>query len=296
MLDFRSPFLELSVLKSLALFVLVLLIPLSRPAQDSAMPRYDDSAEGFRQQLEGLVAAKKGGNEASLRVLLDALAVPNADEWIATRFSTADVPRLQKDYPLFLAGFQKHLAAILENAARLPGWEMVVKPSEIPNPPASSGPESEIPHPTQPIAVENVRYGPAHPEDPPSRSWVNSFVYLEGRFRYVGGTYPFWSEGLQQIRRPQATLYNMRSAQLIHMANPDYPKKAKKAHVEGTVRLHAIIGKDGVPRDLTVLSGDPLLTASALKAVRKWRYQATLLEGHPVEVTTTINVIFALHH
>jgi protein TonB len=86
------------------------------------------------------------------------------------------------------------------------------------------------------------------------------------------------------------------SARLVHKVSPEYPKKARKKHVEGVVRLHAIIGKDGAVRELAVISGDPLLTDAALKAVRQWRYMPTLLNGEPVEVDTTIDVNFVLNH
>jgi protein TonB len=33
---------------------------------------------------------------------------------------------------------------------------------------------------------------------------------------------------------------------------------------------------------------------AAMDAVREWRYQPTLLNGEPVEVETTISVIFSL--
>jgi protein TonB len=45
---------------------------------------------------------------------------------------------------------------------------------------------------------------------------------------------------------------------------------------------------------LSVISGHPLLIQAALDAVRQWRYQPTLLNGDPVEVDTTITVIFAV--
>ncbi len=283
---------------SLATLISILTLSVVAQAQTPQKSSYPDSAEGFRQQLEDLISSYKSGNQAVFHDELDALAVPNANDWIAAHFSPADIPNLQRDYPLSLAGFLRHLTWVVENAAHLPGWEMVVKPSELPNPPATAGSEAEIPMPAQPLMVENFRYGPAHPEDPPDRSWVNSFVYVVGRFRYVGGTYPFWAEGLQQIRRPQAGkgALSVRSARLVHKVSPKYPKEARKQHVEGVVRLHAIIGKNGAPRELTVLSGDPLLTDAALKAVRKWRYEPTLLMGQPVEVDTTIDVIFALNH
>lgn len=269
-------------------------------AQTAANPGYADSADGFRQQLNDLIAAKKSGDASALRSQLDALAILNANDWIAAHFSPADAAKLQPQYPFFLAGFQKFLTGVIEDAAHLPGWDMTVTTSELPKPPATTGPESELPVPTSPVDVKNFRYGPAHPEDNLVRSWVNSFVYVEGRFRYVGGTYPFWSEGLQQIRRPQAgpltAPMNVHSARILHKVSPKYPKEARKKHVEGVVRMHAIIGKDGAIRELTVISGDQLLTDAALKAVRQWRYTPMILNGEPVEVDTTIDVSFALNY
>jgi len=77
--------------------------------------------------------------------------------------------------------------------------------------------------------------------------------------------------------------------------SPKYPNKARKERVQGVVRLHAIIGKDGTLHGLSVISGPALLTDAALQAVRQWRYEATLLKGEPVEVDTTIDVIFTLN-
>ena len=57
----------------------------------------------------------------------------------------------------------------------------------------------------------------------------------------------------------------------------------------------AIIGKDGAITSLEVMSGHPLLQQAALDAVRQWRYQPTLLNGEPVDVDTTIDVIFSLN-
>lgn len=84
------------------------------------------------------------------------------------------------------------------------------------------------------------------------------------------------------------------SARLIFQPKPEYPPLAKMARIQGTVRLEAIISKDGTIQDLRVLSGHPLLVKSALEAVQRWRYQPTLLNGEPVEVVTEIDVNFTL--
>lgn len=75
---------------------------------------------------------------------------------------------------------------------------------------------------------------------------------------------------------------------------PIYPIDAKKAGVQGTVVLDAIIGKDGSIHDLNVVSGPDMLQQAALDAVNSWRYRPYMLNGKPVEVRTKINVIFTL--
>jgi len=88
---------------------------------------------------------------------------------------------------------------------------------------------------------------------------------------------------------------NVQAARILNRVQPTYPPLARQTRIAGTVRLHAIISKDGTIQQLEVLSGHPLLQQAALDAVRQWRYQPTLLNGDPVEVDTTIDVIFSLN-
>jgi protein TonB len=94
----------------------------------------------------------------------------------------------------------------------------------------------------------------------------------------------------QRIRRGGDVV----AANLIRKIQPVYPAIAKSARIQGTVILHAVISKDGSVQDLQYMSGPPLLVQSALDAVRQWKYRPTLLNGEPVEVDTTIQVIFTL--
>jgi protein TonB len=84
------------------------------------------------------------------------------------------------------------------------------------------------------------------------------------------------------------------AALLIHRVDPVYPKLAQQIRVSGTVELNGIVGADGHIRELHAASGHPLLVPAALDAVRQWVYRPTLLHGQPVEVITTITVIFRL--
>jgi protein TonB len=87
---------------------------------------------------------------------------------------------------------------------------------------------------------------------------------------------------------------DVQSASLVKQVTPEYPGIAKSAHVAGTVTLHAIISKDGSIERLEYVSGPPLLMASAMSAVKEWRYRPTMLNGQPVEVDTTVQVVFSL--
>ena len=81
---------------------------------------------------------------------------------------------------------------------------------------------------------------------------------------------------------------------LIRKVNPSYPALARQARIQGTVLLQAVISKDGSIEGLKVLSGHPMLTGSAIEAVKQWKYKPYILNGEPVEVDTQITVNFTL--
>ena len=74
---------------------------------------------------------------------------------------------------------------------------------------------------------------------------------------------------------------------------PVYPGDVR---ISGTIVLNAVIGATGRVESLNVVSGPVMLQQSALEAVRQWTFQPYLLNGMPVEVETTINVVFAPGH
>jgi protein TonB len=60
------------------------------------------------------------------------------------------------------------------------------------------------------------------------------------------------------------------------------------------VRFKILIGKDGSVSSIQLISGHPLLVEAARKAVARWTYRLTLLNGEPVEVATQVDVNFVL--
>ena len=84
------------------------------------------------------------------------------------------------------------------------------------------------------------------------------------------------------------------SGNLLTKAVPVYPPEAKKAKIQGTVVLSVVIGDDGNVKNIQVVSGPDELQQSSIDAVRQWTYKPYLLNGEPVEVKTTVNVIYML--
>jgi protein TonB len=95
--------------------------------------------------------------------------------------------------------------------------------------------------------------------------------------------------------KKRISLGHIEAASLIHRVEPVYPPLPLQLHREGRVELHAIIATDGSIQALEAVSGDPLFYASALAAVREWRYRPTYLDGQAVEVDTQISVIYTLN-
>ena len=81
---------------------------------------------------------------------------------------------------------------------------------------------------------------------------------------------------------------------LVASVPPNYPEVARLAGIEGDVTLRVLIGDDGTVRDLRPVLGPPVLARAAMRAVEQWRYAPALVDGHPVDVVTTVTFAFHL--
>jgi periplasmic protein TonB len=102
-------------------------------------------------------------------------------------------------------------------------------------------------------------------------------------------------DGAKTDVRPGQTrlaVSHLSEAQLVNRVEPMYPHVAAIAGIQGQVKLHAIIARDGSVQSLNAISGHPLLVRAALDAVGQWRYRPYYLNGVAVEVETFITVNF----
>jgi len=81
---------------------------------------------------------------------------------------------------------------------------------------------------------------------------------------------------------------------LIYRVAPTYPQEAIDQKIEGTVKIHLIIGRNGRVKNLRVVTGPAALHQAALDAAVHWRYIPALRNGEPVETEEDISVIFHL--
>jgi hypothetical protein len=243
------------------------------PVPAGTSTTYSDSADGLRAQFTDLIRIARSNDQAAFRAALDSLGVPGGERWFAAHFDTRFHAKLQQDYADALSKYQSHVSWVMVNFAKFDDLGIAVQPSEMPAPLAESGFESLLPRPIDQVKIENYRFSstssdPKH--GPPS--WVSSFVYVGGRFRYVGGTYPFWTEGLNGLRGPMSippAVIHGRTVQGIA-----FRKDQNTVGIDAIVQLKVDVGRDGRVDHIKVLSGDPPFVQDAKDYVKTANFGA----------------------
>jgi protein TonB len=87
---------------------------------------------------------------------------------------------------------------------------------------------------------------------------------------------------------------DVKSARILNSVSPVYPTLAKNQHVEGDVRVDALIDQSGRVSAMKVVSGPVLLHQAAMDALRQWKYQPATLDGKPVAMHLTVTIQFRL--
>jgi TonB family protein len=97
----------------------------------------------------------------------------------------------------------------------------------------------------------------------------------------------------QQVSEPVRLSEEAARALLVHSVDPVYPREAAAQKLQGAVVLQAMIGRDGSVQDLKIVRGYFVLGRAAIAAVKQWRFQPYILNGHPAETQTVLTVNFS---
>jgi len=284
------------------------------PAATSVRPvdpvklTFPDSTSGLEHLAKEIFKAQKDGDSARASALAQTLVVPDPAAWYLQTFG----PDIASDEGAKYLADQKHLPAeilaFFFRALQSHNTEVTAaKFAETCDDNAGETAFGTLQLRREPVPLYELRFRNGD-------HFLRFFAlaYVDGGFRFIlapkiPNHFPYrppadHSSGAQNstsVSDPPATRIrqggNVTAATLVNRVQPLYPQIAREEHLQGTVRLHAIIGKDGSVSHLIVLEGHCSLAKSSMDAVSKWRYSPTLLAGQPVEVDTTIDVIFSLN-
>jgi TonB family protein len=277
--------------------------PAPNPSKTS-VPSYPDTPQGLEKLMKDMLNLEKQNNRQELVVYLKSMTLPDADNWFKSVFGdfngailASDSERERNEFqtiaPNSLATFQKQGFPEVRAFRFDDSCNRRATATEYPFLLLRQRPEP----------LYDVRFLQGN-----TGTLMTYFAYVDGAFRYIGSMKKVSvnnsiqrshsQPSADQTSEPaQAAIRlggNVASAKLIHQEVPVYRQEAKDNGIQGTVLLHAIIAKDGSIRVLDLREGVCLLAGSALDAVKKWRFKPTMLNGNPIEVDTTISVVFKL--
>jgi len=75
---------------------------------------------------------------------------------------------------------------------------------------------------------------------------------------------------------------------------PEYPPMARQLRMQGSVEVEVLVGENGEVQKVDIVSGNAVLTASAVQAVKHWKFKPFLESGKPIRVLAPITVDFKL--
>jgi len=137
---------------------------------------------------------------------------------------------------------------------------------------ASDGSPTAAPTDSSAITQAQQVSGAKKQDQPSTTSGVSNaglVVYEKGKLIYrVDSNGAIRNSSTISILPPEKV-----ASLLIHRVEPEYPEAARNAGVQGGVLMSVVVNRSGLVREVTVESGDTLLAASAVDAVRQWRFR-----------------------
>jgi len=247
------------------------LAPTSNPAP------YPNNSEGLRQLLNNMLLAAKSVDQSGLLSMIRDTEIPNYHSWFTTNFGQEKGESWAGPYGRWLAKNEKEFQELLVKLAQMDGEFAIQKIDTAKRYDLLNGPLdgylANWKRPTTPKGEQLVKIG--------------DFFFVDGKFR--------WDSTTQYFPFQEPKTAAIVPAKLVKKVQPEYPAEAREKKIEGTVKLQVIVRKDGSVTVQSVVEGDPILSPAAIEAVRLWHYEPWQRNGEPIDVQTTIEVIFSLN-
>jgi len=269
--------------------------PASAPAAAAfTVPPYPNNTGGLVHFVKDMIALEKAGDQQKLGVYERSLALPFADRWFKSVFGDDLGERMTAISTGMRVDAEAHTGDMLAE-------QIAEKRTDIEAVRFDDSCNARATPTEYPFLLLRKTKEPLYDVRFIGNSGASIWAYLayvNGGFRFIGNLQK------TEIGVPAAGATggpakikldpNVVAARAIRRIAPQYPAEARELGLQGTVILHAIIAKDGSVQSLYLNEGQCMLSEAAIDAVKQWRYSPTLVNGSPVVVDTTINVVFTL--
>ncbi len=270
-------------------------------------PAYPDSTSGLEHVAKDIVEAQLQNDGSRAEALLKTFVLPHAYDWYDHVFGREAADHAGDYYEKAAASIPPFLArTFLDSRQQNRSKIEAIRYEHSCDDNAPQEAYGILLRRREPVPLYELRF-----IDGERYLWIFPIAYVDGAFRYLlspdfrppasaNGTRNSDSDkkpSPQENNPPQpraAVGGEVQAGKLLKKVQPIYPQKARQEHVSGTVKIHAIIGKEGQISMILGVHGVCSLAEAAVDAVRQWRYAPALLEGRPVEVDTQLDVIFTL--
>ena len=286
--------------------------PTPPPATIPSAPDYPDSTSGLEHIAKDIIKAQRENDGARAEALLRSLILPTPRLWYETTFG----PTIARSEGMLYASATPSLPATLagdflnaqtQHFSHLEAHRYDKTCDDDAGELAFGILHARL----EPIPIYELRFMVAGNQF----LRMYAFAYVDGAFRYIlppkleGNVFAYsydstsksstdssYTPASDSSSNRQRTKLSgqVQAAKITKSVRPEYPEKARRERLQGTVTLHALIAQDGALKKVYVLKGYCSLAEASLVAVKQWHYSPTLLFGQPVEVDTTIQVIFSL--
>jgi len=268
------------------------------------MPSYENSIEGFKRLIQDAVSAAKDNDRARLLALTETMILPESDTWFKNVFGESYGIPFAQDYVKIRDNLSLILANNILGLVRDGYTQFDVRRFTGNCDKGVNRDEFSVlfaRERLEPLDVVRFHNGGTD-------RTLRFFAFADGSFRFVGTlealrklkpSVPVPAASPEDAGAPPVPTRiqepaDVSMAKLINRVVPIYPEEARRNHIEGTVKVRAVIAKDGTVIEMELVSGPCVLAESAFRTVGKWRFGQTTLNGIPIEVEAIFDVTFKL--
>lgn len=254
----------------------------------------DDSSKVLRRIAEDAIKAAKDNDDQKLLEITASMVMPNPAEWFGRVFGPNAGAVMGGKYAAMAAQAPASLARDFKVLAQQHLTSVEV--DRFVDSCNDSLDEHLYPvlsarKVTEPLSWLKFGYGD-------NAKILKFFAFMDGAFRFVGrlDSIPYSDEPVDGFvdSPPIVKGAAITPARRLDHVQLVYPQDARNRHIQGQVKLHLVIGKDGKTYNIHVLSGVCPLAEAAVQAVAQFRYTPSTINGASVAVDTTVEVYFSL--